>query len=258
MTRDVPIPKRWPNSNSHALVLPAGIKPYYQEKDIAIFLGDCRDILPQLAPVDLVLTDPPYNFEACGGRFYGVKWHGLNSEPREYLNDLDALGCSTFDPADLLKAVAFETAYFCCNKTLIAPYLNHATANGLLYDLLVMHKTNPIPAKNNHFLHDLEYIVTMRRKGSYFFCDDYDLMSKLFTTTVGNGNRHPAEKPIELFKKFIIVSCPATGTILDPFMGSGTTLRAAKDLGRKCIGIEIEEKYCEIAAKRLAQTVLQF
>lgn len=65
---------------------------------------------------------------------------------------------------------------------------------------------------------------------------------------------HPNEKPLTLMSK--LLSIAAAGTVLDPFMGSGTTLRAAKDLGRKAIGIEIEERYCEIAAKRCAQEVL--
>jgi site-specific DNA-methyltransferase (adenine-specific)/modification methylase len=66
--------------------------------------------------------------------------------------------------------------------------------------------------------------------------------------------RHPTEKPVELMR-WCIQQCPA-GVVLDPFMGSGTTLRAAKDLGRKSIGVELEERYCEIAAKRLGQEVL--
>jgi site-specific DNA-methyltransferase (adenine-specific) len=67
---------------------------------------------------------------------------------------------------------------------------------------------------------------------------------------------HPTQKPLGIVRPLIEYSCPPDGIVLDPFMGSGTTLRAAKDLGRKAIGIEIEERYCEIAAKRMAQAVL--
>jgi DNA modification methylase len=73
-----------------------------------------------------------------------------------------------------------------------------------------------------------------------------------------DGKRqHPTQKPLDLMRWCIGLE-PNIQTILDPFMGSGTTLRAAKDLGRKAIGIELEERYCEIAAKRLAQEVLNF
>ena len=70
----------------------------------------------------------------------------------------------------------------------------------------------------------------------------------------GDGSTaHPTQKPIELIAKLLAIG---GNTILDPFMGSGTTLRAAKDLGRRCIGVEIEERYCEIAVKRLQQECL--
>ena len=76
-------------------------------------------------------------------------------------------------------------------------------------------------------------------------------------TLTGDDKEHIAEKPIEVMK-WVLAVTKANSTILDPFMGSGTTLRAAKDLRRKAIGIEIEEKYCEISAKRLSQEVFDF
>lgn len=72
----------------------------------------------------------------------------------------------------------------------------------------------------------------------------------------GKGNDHPTVKPLQLMRYLVKLVTPPDGTVLDPFMGSGTTLRAAKDLGRRAIGIEISERYCEIAAKRLQQEVL--
>ncbi len=76
-------------------------------------------------------------------------------------------------------------------------------------------------------------------------------------TESSEKNGHPCPKPFILWEKLLLRGSPLKGqTIIDPFMGSGTTLRAAKDLGRKAIGIEIEEKYCEIAAKRMEQEVL--
>jgi DNA modification methylase len=80
----------------------------------------------------------------------------------------------------------------------------------------------------------------------------------IHTETTENWD-HPCAKPIGFWKKLLLRgSVRESDIVLDPFMGSGTTLRAAKDLGRRAIGIEIEEKYCEIAAKRLSQKVLDF
>ena len=84
----------------------------------------------------------------------------------------------------------------------------------------------------------------------FFYC------AKASKKDRGKGNRHATVKPTALMQYLCRLVTPPGGLVLDPFMGSGTTLRAAKDLGRKAIGIEIEEKYCEIAAKRMAQSVL--
>ena len=117
-----------------------------------------------------------------------------------------------------------------------------------------MAKTNPIPAYNNHHLSDLEYIIMIREKGSYFSkhkeIDDY----RKFYLTSCKRRIHPAEKPIELLERFIKVSTKENDIILDPFMGSGTTGVACKQLDRNFIGIEMDSNYYNIAERRINET----
>ncbi len=234
--------------------------PYYSDDAVVIYCADCRDILPKLPKVDLVLADPPYNFESEGGGFYG-NWHGNGHEPRQYINNLAQANCITFNPTDSIELLSQNMelfyGYFFCNKDLIDKYIQSARKFKYMFDVLVMAKHNPIPACNSHHLHDLEYIVMIREKGtSYFKSDIYDNNRKFYMTTCNGTGLHPAEKPLEFMKRMVTVSSKPGNIILDPFAGSGTTGRAAKDLGRKCILVEIEEKYCEIAAKRMSQTVM--
>jgi site-specific DNA-methyltransferase (adenine-specific) len=103
-------------------------------------------------------------------------------------------------------------------------------------------------------------LIIAARWNSSEFTEDGKLRADVlkFSATLSADREHPVEKPSELLLDLMKPTTSESGTILDPFMGSGTTLRAAKDLGRKAIGIEIEEKYCEIAANRLRQEVLAF
>jgi site-specific DNA-methyltransferase (adenine-specific) len=92
-----------------------------------------------------------------------------------------------------------------------------------------------------------------------FWNDDLNMLMSVWDDIPPQLEReHPCPYPEEIPARLIDSSCPPKGIVLDPFCGIATTLRAAKDLGRKAIGIEIEEKYCEIAAKRLSQEVLAF
>ena len=91
-----------------------------------------------------------------------------------------------------------------------------------------------------------------------FFLTKLDQWGDVWRFPIERNRKHPAQKPLAMMSQIVRVSSRPGDLVVDPFMGSGTTLRAAKDLGRRAIGIEIDERYCEIAAKRLSQEVLQF
>lgn len=215
--------------------------------------GNCLEILKDISDnsIDLVVTDPPYKFENQGGGFYAKN----NSTKRQYLENLKSIKCCEFEPIEFLNIIKPKMkkfyGYFFCNKSLVQEYIKYAKDNKYQYDILVMAKSNPIPAYNNHHLSDLEYIIMIREKGTYFSkhknIDDY----RKYYLTSCKKRLHPAEKPIELLERFIKVSSEENDLILDPFMGSGTTGIACKQLNRNFIGIELDEKYFEIAEKRI-------
>ena len=207
--------------------------PYYEEPGIVIFHADCREILPLLLKVDLVLTDPPY---------------GIN-----YLSGHDSTLARSIhgDTDTTLRDYVLQTAQ--CPALVFGTWRAQRPANVrqlLIWDTLgaLGMGALDLPWKPSHQeIYVLGAGFSGQRTSDVLSFAPVQSMAK-------SGRVHPHEKPLALLKE-LVSKCPP-GTILDPFMGSGTTLRAAKDLGRKCIGIEIEEKYCEIAVRRLAQTVL--
>lgn len=199
--------------------------PYYEHDGITIYHGDCRVLLPGIL-ADVVITDPPYGHGGTPARG-GLK-AGTLSKCRTVMH-WDVADDSWMDLWHGPAAV-FMSATRC-----------FAAAQRLGADgLLIYAKSNPHP-KGSSF----EPCVTR----------GFGVGARhVLAYNAENGQLHPTQKPLRVMR-FVVNRAPA-GTILDPFMGSGTTLRAAKDLGRRAIGIEIEERYCEIAAKRMEQAAL--
>jgi len=232
----------WPAETSLAQLLPAGVKVFYEEDGIAIIHGDCRDILPHLPKVDLVLTDPPYgiNLNTDNSRFSGgtagnmaKRGNGVGpSNGNPIANDQ-----APFDPS-------FLTQY---GKHQVIWGWNHYPDKLPRGACLVWLKRND--EAFGSFLSDAE--TAWMSKGHGVYC-----RRDLSNNAIANDRVHPTQKP-EGLMKWCLSFFPDAQTILDPFMGSGTTLVAAKQLGRRAIGIELEEKYCAIAVQRLAQKVLQ-
>jgi site-specific DNA-methyltransferase (adenine-specific) len=225
----------------------------------SVVQGDCFELIRRIPKggVSAVITDPPYSFHARGGGFHksdNPKYQG----GRTYLSELQKLNCTDFDVDSFCAITPSPYIIACSNKALLLRYLGYAESAELLSDVHVWVKPNPIPAKSTHFLHDLEYIVVMRPRGSYFDgSGQFDDYRKAFTQPANDSGLHPAEKPLALMEKYVRVCTPEGAVILDPFCGSGTTLVAASRHGRHFLGFDIESKYVNVARERLARVEAQ-
>ena len=212
------------------------MKPYYEQDGITIYNADCRDVLPTLEPVDLVLTDPPYGIGEAAGK---NKSRGLLAIPTDY-GDAD-WDDHPVDAAlmDAVRAAGRTQIIFGGNYYDLPP-----TSCWLIWD-----------KDNTGDFADAEMAWTNMPKAVRLIKWRWNGMLQERGGKDKESRQHPTQKPLPVMR-WCIQQAPDAQTILDPFMGSGTTLRAAKDLGLKAVGIEIEERYCEIAANRMAQGVL--
>lgn len=237
------------------------MKPYYHEErsGITIYHGDCREILPQIDSVDAVVTDPPYlkankdmsRFAAGNGvRRDGNPWSAIPYAPAD--EDMLSFLVEQTDRVCRGFFVCFNdfdgVAYM---RNLPLSNLRLTKAVGCWFRGLAM----IIPAgRNTTACADVEHLLIAvnkkyrepRERRSFFQTPHASPSDQMI---VGG-------KPLTLMCQVIETYTRAGDTVLEPFVGSGTTLVAAKNLGRRAIGIEIEERYCEIAAKRLGQEVL--
>jgi len=215
------------------------MKPYYQDEWVTIYHGDCREILPDLPKVDLVLTDPPYGIaHSTGWRDGKAEWLGT-----EIANDNDtSIRDWVLNYFKGIPAVVFGS-----HKRLSPA----GTKMILIWDKGEALGMGDLSLPWKPSWEEIYIIGTGfhgRRTSGVIYNPPVQSMYK-------TGRRHPNEKPVALLRK-LLLKCP-NGITIDPFMGIGSTLLACKSLNRRCIGIEIEEKYCEIAAKRCSQSVMR-
>lgn len=219
------------------------MKTYYEEAGIKIFHGNCIEVLPQLGLFDLLLTDPPYgiNLNTDSSRFSG----GGSASIRKRGGGIGVSGglpivndAKPFDPSFLL---GFG------NNQIIWGWNNFPDVLPRGACLVWLKRYDDAFGS---FLSDAELAWVSKGHGIYCRRD-------LSNNSLQADRVHPTQKPIALML-WCLSFFPKAITVADPFMGSGTTLLAAKKSGKPCVGIEIEEKYCEIAANRLRQSVLNF
>lgn len=246
-------------------------EPYYEGGGVTLYHGDCREVLPGLGVVDLVLTDPPYGkgyhdggvgesplgATARGGRIGprreirtdGKNWAPIKGDAKPDTTIVPPLACLTKEGG----------AVYLFSQWMVAETWRQA-----MRDAGLRVRNQIVWVKPHHGAGDLQTCYGPRHEVVLFGAHGRHLLrgrreGDVWVQPGGSvrANRwHPTEKPEGLCRWLIGKSSDAGDLVLDPFAGSGTTLLAAKEMGRRAIGIEIEERFCEAAAERLSQEVL--
>ena len=246
------------------------MKPYYDQDGITIYHGDCLDVLPGVADVGLIVTSPPYNLSGDGPADSLLFRHdGHNPNGAYFRNLKKGYGNHT----DAMPHEAYRnwqrSVLTLCWTALTgdgAIFYNHKPRVGgpsvrLPFDLIPDHvplrqiitwdRGSGFNRQFTYFVPTYEWLLLLAKPA---FRINTRSANDLWRIPFETGSEHPAPFPLSLAKQAI--GSTNAALVMDPFMGSGTTLRAAKDLGRKAIGIELEERYCELAVQRLGQGVL--
>jgi site-specific DNA-methyltransferase (adenine-specific) len=246
------------------------VKPYYEKNGIVIYHGDCFEVLHALEGIDALITDPPYS---SGGQFRGdrtgstvakyvqsgqqaerAEFSGDNRDQRSYLAWVSLWMAAALHASNPNAVAALFTDWRQLPITTDA-----MQAGGWVWrGLGVWDKTGAARPRLGGITSQAEYVV-WGTAGSLNADANPVCLPGVVTAPSprGDDKRHIAEKPLTVMT-WLCKLCRPGGVVVDPFMGSGTTLEAAKQLGLKAIGIEIDEHSCEIAAMRLAQDVLDF
>jgi site-specific DNA-methyltransferase (adenine-specific) len=211
--------------------------PYYDDnRGIQIYLGDCREVLPHLKNIDAVVSDPPYGIKHRRGQAAN-RGKGITLGTTGIAGDKEP-----FDPKPWLQfsyVVLWGANWYAnclpAGRWLIWDKQEHGGSGDFS-----------------------EAEVAWCNRGQALKIFRHMWLGVQRASEVGESRLHPTQKPIRLMEWTIIeAGIPDGALVLDPFCGSGPTLRAAKNLGRRAIGIEIDERYCEIAARRLSQEVME-
>lgn len=242
--------------------------PYYDDGDCVIYLGDAFEVLPCLAGVDAVITDPPYS---SGGLMRSDRTQGTVSkyvQSNQQANRPEFAGDNRDQRSYLAWVSLWMAAALKCSSpgavaALFTDWRQLPTTSDALQaggwvwrGIGVWDKTNAARPLRGGLKNQGEYIV-WGTAGPLDAEANPICLPGVFSMRPGSisDREHIAQKPIEVMRWLVQLARPG-GLVVDPFMGSGTTLVAAKESGRRAIGIELDERYCEVTAERLSQGVL--
>lgn len=207
--------------------------------------------------IDLIVTDPPYlieNTKAGGKSQLAKSIQGINDEIRDN-NLTNGFNIEILD--EMVRVLKNINLYIWCNHKQIPMYIDYFVNKiGCSFDILIWNKTNAMPLFNNKYLTDKEYCLYFRKNAK---CNpaNYQSAKTVFYQPINAKDKkkygHPTIKPLNIIETIILNSSNEGDIVLDPFLGSGTTTVAAINTNRKYIGFELDEKYFDIAEKRIEE-----
>ena len=224
--------------------------------------GDCLEIMKDIPDksIDLIVTDPPYDVSVTGGGGTINKVKKLNKSLEDLVEvnitngyDIEILG------EEFMRVMKEPNIYLWCNKIQIPEYFKfYVDKHKCKFDIICWHKTNALPTYSNKYLSDTEYLLYFRKGKGKCFPKSYEDAKTYYIAPINHKDKekykHPTIKPLDITRKLIKNSSNENDVVLDPFMGSGTTGVACKELHRNFIGIELDKTYFEIAKKRIEGT----
>lgn len=221
--------------------------------------GDSLKLIKNLPDnsVDLILTDPPYNLAQYSTGNIAASWRkAINND----IADWDKHPLNPVELVEDFKRVLKPAgnAFIFTSYNLIGEWHKAFDSEFDTFQFAVWHKTNPTPKfYKNGFLNSCELIVCLWNKGHFWNFSTQKEMHNFFESPICMGNerikdpKHPTQKPIKVLKNFAQIACPEGGTVLDPFMGVGSTGEACAELGFNFIGMETDEQYFKACETRL-------
>jgi len=218
-----------------------------------VHLGDSYQLIKQIPDksVDCIYTDIPYLYEQGGS---GTSRISRNIIAKSKSIEAISHGIDYKILDEFVRVMKKINCFIWCSKLQVVDILNFFVGRGCRFEILVWVKPNPIPQTNNTWLPDIEYCLYFRESGVPLN-SGYHLKSKWYSGLVNIADKsifdHPTIKPLELVKRHLSHATQEGELVLDPFVGSGTTAVACKEIGRDYIGIEIDPKWHKVAVDRL-------
>lgn len=255
------------------------MKPYCENGDITIYHGDCREVLPTLSTsgFDLMLADPPYGDTSLDWDERDLSWLSVGApilQPSASVWCFGSLRMFMAQAGDLAQLgwrlaqdVVWEkhngSSFHADRFKRVHEHVVQFYRTAATWESIYKHpiKTMDATARTLRRKRRPPHMGNLEEKGTGYDSRDGGprlMTSVIFVPSCHGYAQHETQKPVGILLPLLEYSCPPGGAVIDPTMGVGSTLVAAKSLGRRAVGIEIQERYCEAAAKRLEQEVMTF